>query len=130
MADTVTTNTLVARTSGLTLVRTGISDGTGESNVALIDKSTLKNLRNDEPSKLRILRVEWSIQGHKYLKLSFDHTNDDTVLVLGTGWGQLDFTECGGLPDPASTGGTGDLLLTVPSGVSTGSYTLKMEVCY
>jgi hypothetical protein len=127
MADTVTSQVLVSGPRRHVVVLTGVSDGTGESGVVKIDKSTLKDATGAEPSTLSIQKIQWTSQGFTYLKLSFDHTTDDTALVL-SGDGCLDFSSYGGLKDPASAGGTGDLLLTSIGATAGDSYTIVLDV--
>lgn len=103
---------------------TNVSDGTGESGVQKIDISALPGA----PTAVRITRVWYSIYGGS-VRVLFDHDTDDTVLVLG-GSGHLDFRCFGGIPDPASTGGTGDIRFTTVGTVANDTYTIVMEVSY
>ena len=127
MADTVTSQTLLSGPRRHVVVLTGVSDGTGETSVVKVDKSTLKDAAGSEPSALSIQKVQWTAQGFTYLKLSFDHTTDDTALVL-SGDGCLDFSSYGGLKDPASTDVTGDLLLTSVGAAAGDTYTILLDV--
>lgn len=128
MADAVTTAVLAAGPRNASVLLTCISDGTGEAAVVKVDKSGLSNALGVEPSRLTILAVEWSMQGFTYLKLAFDHTADDTALVLGPGYGELCMRKVGGLKDPASAGGTGDLLLTSVGATAGDSYTVLLHL--
>lgn len=127
MADATTSRVLVSGPRRYAVVLTAISDGTGESGVVKIDKSTLKDALGAEPSTLTIQKLQWTMQGYTYIKLAFDHTADDAAVVIA-GDGCLDFTAYGGLKDPASTGGTGDLLLTTVGHASGDSYTIVLDV--
>lgn len=127
MADAVTSQVLVSGPRRYAVVLTGISDGTGESAVAKIDKSTLTDAIGAEPSTLAIQKLQWTMQGYTYIKLAFDHTTDDTAVVIA-GDGCLDFAAYGGLKDPASAGGTGDLLLTTVGHTAGDSYTILLDV--
>ena len=128
MADAVTTRVLFNEGQHYSAVFTNASDGTGESAVVKVDKSALVDARGVEPDKLRIMKAEWSIQGIPRVIIAFDHNTDDTVLVLGAGTGKMCFEKQGGLVDPASAGGTGDILFTVAAGATTGSYTIKLDI--
>lgn len=127
MADAVTTKVLDNGGRNYTVICTNLSDGTGESAVVKADKSTLTNIAGNEPSLFRIMDVAWTIQGFSYVKIAFDHTTDDTALILN-GSGGLSFESVGGLVDPNSSGGTGDIVLTAPSGSSGASYTIVMQL--
>lgn len=126
MADTVTTQMIRSTPHKLALVLTGISDGTGETNVVKIDKSALTDANGSEPHHLVIDAVEYAINGMA-VKLSFDHTADDTALVL-SGTGNMYFESLGGLHDPVSSGGTGDLLLSTLGHSSGDTYTLMLQL--
>jgi hypothetical protein len=127
MADAVTTQILDNGGRNYTVILTNLSDGTGEIAVVKIDKSTLTTIGGDEPSALKIVDIAWVIQGFDYVKLAFDHTADDTALVLA-GNGGLSFDAVGGLSDPKSAGGTGDIVLTAPAGTVGASYTIVMQL--
>ena len=127
MADAVTSKLIQAGPRNRVLLLTCISDGTGGA-VTVLDKSTLALLDGSEPEGIAIQSVQWTMQGFTYLKLAWDHTADDTALVLGPDRGKLCFRDFGGLTDPASTGGTGDLLLTVVGAASGDSYTLLLHL--
>ena len=129
MADTVTSQVLLSGARQHVVALTGISDGTGETAVAKIDKSTLKDINGNEPSALTIQKVQWTTQGFTYLKLAFDHATDDAAVVLA-GDGCLDFSGYGGLKDPASAGGTGDLLLTSVGAAAGDTYTVVLDVTF
>ncbi len=130
MADAVTTNVISSQTKGRRYIAhlTGISDGTGETNVVKVDKSTLTAPTGAEPSRLGILSIRWNAQNFSYIKLSTDHTTDDVLMVL-TGNGYDCFEPYGALYDPNSAGGTGDLLLSSVGGVSGSTYDITIELC-
>jgi hypothetical protein len=133
MADTVATIVIedYALSAYRTVHLTCISDGTGESNVVKIDKSTISTAPDGaEPAALDILWVRWNIQGISYVKLSWDHTTDAVAMVL-SGNGYEEFrNQRGDVPllDPRTAGDTGDLLLTSVGAVSGGSYDITICV--
>lgn len=109
-----------------------ISDGTGESAVIKVDKSTLLASDGAEPASLDIASARWCIQGFTRVTLLWDHTTDDTALVL-TGSGYDDFVNGPysdrtpkGLADPRSSGQTGDILLTTTGAVSGATYDITL----
>lgn len=130
MADATTSTVIFNDGRNLCLLLTNVSDGTGESNVVKVDLSALTRHGGDVPDHLVIDTARWSISGFQWVKLAFDHTADDVALVLGGGQGKVCLADVGGLHDPKSAGGTGDLLLTtgpVGSGIH-GTYTIKLHL--
>jgi hypothetical protein len=130
MADTVTTQIIDNGGRNYTVVLTNISVGTGESAIIKVDKSGLLNALGQIPTLLRIRKVQWCIAGFAYVRLHWDHTTDDTALVLTAGVGELCFEHLGDLPDPNTAGDTGDLLLTaVPiTSATQAAYTIVLEL--
>jgi hypothetical protein len=135
MADAVTSNIVNGR-DVLMVHLTNVSDGTGESAVVKVDKSAYVAADGAEPASLDIERVRWNIQGFTFIKLLWDHTTDDTALVL-SGSGYEDFrgedgpngtTTPKGLPDPRSSGGAGDILLTTQGAAANASYDITLWV--
>jgi hypothetical protein len=133
MADTVTTKVIedYAKSAYYTVHLTGISDGTGESNVVKIDKSAIEVAQdNAEPAAIDILAVEWNNQGFSYAKFSWDHDTDETALVLpGGSGGYRTFQKSKSewyLKDGRGAGGTGDLLLTTVGMASGASYDITL----
>ena len=117
MADTVDVRVMFSSKRHYHVRLVNHSDGTGESAVVKIDKSTLTGPDGTEPGRIVIEEVTYSVNGFEGVKLLWDHNTDDEALML-SGSGYYDFRPSAGLIDPASTGGTGDLLLTT---VSTGA---------
>jgi hypothetical protein len=105
---------------------TNVSDSTGESAVAKIDISTLTNPNGKVCTSFTIDRIEYNIQGFTSVRLFWDHTTDDEIAVLPAGAGVLDWSVLGGKADPASSGGTGDVLLTTAGAVSGATYDLTI----
>jgi hypothetical protein len=128
MADTVDTIVQLSGKNRYFVRLYNVSDGTGETNVIKVDKSTLTNVNGVEPTKLNLVSVQWSIQGFSSVRLAWDHTTDDEMVVLGSGQGYMDFSEAGALADPGSTGATGDVLLTTGGAVSGASYNIVLEL--
>ena len=125
MADAVDTLTVFAGKKRQVYRFTNVCDGIGESAVVKIDKSTLVNTQGLEPAKIIIEEIQWSIQGFTSVRLLWDHTTDDEIVVLGTGQGaMLTMPEFQGLVDPASAGGTGDVLLTTAGNFSGSTYNI------
>lgn len=132
MADTVLT-TVVGNTPTHYVVHLlNISDGTGESAVSKTTKSALLSTLGIAPVALDIEKVRWNIQGMASVRILWDHTTDDRALVLsGSGFDDFrgddtDTNFVGGLRDPVSAGGTGDILVTTDGAVSGGSYDITL----
>lgn len=122
MADAVATNTIYSGINRKVLAFTNVSDGVGESAVQKVDISAL----NGGPAKVRINKVNWACDGMA-VRVLFDHDTDDTALVL-SGQGEMCFKKWGGYHDPASAGGTGDILFTTIGHSANDSYTVVMEI--
>jgi hypothetical protein len=139
MADAVSTNVIYEDTKQYVVHLTGVSDGTGESAVAKVDKSAIGvAVGGAEATALDIERVDYTITGFTSVKITWDHAADSPGLLL-TGANSLDFTGLGslyggrgilrdairtsGLKDPKTADSTGDILLT-SSATSGGAYAI------
>jgi len=119
MADAVTSQVLVSNKTKYVGAFTNISDGTGESDVTKVDISGLIGA----PTKVKINEVWFAIFGMS-VEITTDHTADDTVLTL-TGTGYFNFAiPFGGIVDPASAGGTGDVLFTTIGHAANDTYSI------
>jgi hypothetical protein len=120
MADTVDVKTVFSGRNRHVLHLTNISDGTGESGVVKLDISTLVGPDGTPPTKTVIEELQWSIRGFSDVRLFWDHDVDDEIDILAAGSGYFNYIGAGGLVDPGSTGGTGDIILTT-SGTAVGN---------
>lgn len=130
MADTIVSHVLESTDNVHTVVISNLSDGTGAAYLA-VDKSAM-TIKGTNPAvavgHMAIEKVQWNNTGFTSILLSWDHDTDDTALYLGAGQGELDFSSFGGLHDPQSAGGTGDLLVT-PAGATAGDvYTIILQL--
>jgi hypothetical protein len=125
MADTVDTKVIRNATGHYVARFTNESDGTGESGVTKIDISTLTTATGAVPTYSKIERIEYSVWGFNYVTLRWDHTTDDEIAVL-KGNGIIDTSMDGGMVDPKSAGGTGDILLTTDGGADGSGYDLTI----
>ena len=129
MADVVDSQVMVNNPRKYVVRLTNVSDGTGESLVVKVDRSTLTNSKGTEPGALLIRSVQWSINGFSSVRFYWDAATDDEALMLATGNGYMDFTEFGGgLQDPLSATNVGDLLLTTAGNTSGATYTIVLEL--
>lgn len=133
MADTVTSIVLADTPYHYGVHLTCVSDGTGESAVVKVDKSAIKKAAGgSEAAALDIESVRWAIQGFSAVKLLWDHTADDTAMVLaGSGYDEfprptLDQALSACLKDPGSAGGAGDVLLTSTGAASGATYDITL----
>ena len=102
------------------------SDGTEESAVVKIDKSGLTGpLIGIEPTSLRVDEIECDIQGFNYVQLEWDHDTNDKIVTLSDS-GYFDFRDIGGLKDPVSAGGTGDIVITTDGAADGASYSITL----
>jgi hypothetical protein len=121
MADAVVVRTVSKGQRKIVLQLTCISDGTGEAAVIKQAVSGLTKAKGDTVTNLRIDEIKWDVQGFTSVRLLWDHTTDDVAMIM-SGKGSASFEHVGGLVDPRSTGGTGDLLLTSVGAVSGATY--------
>ena len=150
MADAVVTAQMfpaVGQAASTVIVHmSNISDGTGESAVKKVDIATILNYFGVKPSGLRIEQVSYSIQGFKFVQLTWDRTaGANTAMVLGTGQdfrdfrglragdsgsagGAQDFTKIGGIADPSAgnADGKGSILLTTNTNAAGNSYDITL----
>lgn len=126
MVDTVTSTTLFNDKKRLVMQFTNLSDGSGESAVVKVDKSTFTGLDGTEPSSLAIEKIEGEVVGMS-VKIYADHSTDVQIALLQTGPICLDYTEIGGLQTSGS-GETGDITFTTSGHTSGDSYNLKLTM--
>lgn len=129
MADAVVTTVLNSDPRIYAVHLTNICDGTGESAVVKVDRSTLLTSAGAEPNRLVIRSCRWAVQGFTSVRILWDAATDDVAMLL-TNNGYDNFTSVGGLRDPRSTTNVGDILLTTNGNVSGATYdiTLVLEL--
>ena len=125
MADTVTVKTIFNSPRKLVVLLTNLSDGTGESNVVKVDKSTFTGLNGSEPSKLVVEKIVYDVSSMRVL-LTWDQTSDETIAVL-QGHGCLNWKKSGGNIG-VNTGGTGDILLTTANQAVGDGYNITLHL--
>ena len=128
MAITADTVTLFSGKRRLAYRFTAVQDGVAadESAVVKVDKSALTGLDGTEPGRLVIEKVRWTMQGFNSVRILFDHDTDDEAVALNGTAGEIDYTSVGGLVDPNSTGGTGDILFTTQGGAANATYNIDL----
>ncbi len=80
-------------------------------------------------TKVRIKKLRWGISGQMTVQLAFDHNTDDVGIIMA-GSGHLDEEIDSPISDPASAGGTGDIMLTsiVTSATVGQGYCIYIEI--
>ena len=129
MADAVATQTIQDGAKNAIFRFTNVSDGTGESAVTKIDVSALSNdpMTNKACSSVVIEKIYYQTIGMG-VKILFDASTDDLAWQLAADWTDtLDFSEFG-LPDPLSSGTTGDVKFTTTGHSSGDVYVVVMQV--
>ena len=126
MADAVTTTTLHNSPRRLIVQITNLSDGTGESAVVKVDKSTFTGLNGLEPSSLAIEYIKGLVSGMS-VTLKADRTSDLTIAQIGSGEVNIDFTCAGGF-QTNTAGDTGDIVLTTAGHTAGDTYNLIISM--
>jgi hypothetical protein len=127
MADTVSTKVLLNTRKRLVLQFLNLSDGTGESSVVKVDKSTYTGVSGTEPDHFIVKTIQYACNGMD-VDLSFDRTTDVVIARL-SGLGFNDYTIGGGFGFvDSTTGDTGDILLTTRNHTSGDSYDIIIEL--
>lgn len=126
MADTVNSDVVVDGDRNYVIHLQNVSDGTGESAVKKVDISTLTFSDGRTPTMLKLMEVQYAIQGFTYVQLLWDATTDDEIVTLPVGSGVLSFDGVGGLADPQTTGTTGDVFLTTAGAASGATYDITL----
>lgn len=119
MADAYVAKVLAGGPKTVVVQYTDISDGTGLSDQNILDISTY-TINGAAATKAAIQEVQWAIQGMTNVRIEWDHTTDETALIL-TGNGYKDFSQAGNL-NSTSSGQTGDVLLTTVGAVATATF--------
>lgn len=130
MADTVDTLTVFSGSKKKVYRFTNVSDGTGESDVIKIDRSSLTGPNGDVPTYIVIEELQWSIQGFASVRIEWDDATDDEAIILAPGNGVATWVAVGGLKHPQVPGsaGEGDVLFTTNGGATGSTYSITMVV--
>lgn len=127
MADAVSSKTIFNGSRKLIMQFTNLSDGTGESAVVKVDKSTFTGPNGLEPSSLRIDKIEGEAVGMEVYIYS-DHTTDVPIARIGgLGRFHIDYSPVGGIYTGGS-GDTGDITFTTNGHSSGDSYNIVLHM--
>ncbi len=103
---------------------TGISDGTGESEVTKVDISELRCSNGAVPTRTAVKVLEWDIKDIDSIHLEWDRAPRKTIQVLN-GQGKRSAR----VVDASMAGDrTGDILLTSNGAAAGGSYLITLEI--
>jgi len=130
MADAVTSTTLMDSDRVAIIQLTSTSDGTGEAAVKKIDVSALSDSSTGQAcTGVRLAKIVYSTFGMS-VKLLWDATADTICWDLNADYTtDEDFTEFGGIRNTAaSSGKTGDIMLTTTGHSDGDSYVIVLTV--
>lgn len=103
----------------------GLSDGADDDVGTAVDISTLTGPNGEAVDRLSIQSVEYS--STVAFRLAFDHTANDEIAYMPADSGYLSWEKYGGFTDPASAGGTGDVLITPVGSAADKQMTLTID---
>jgi hypothetical protein len=107
----------------------GTSDGTGESDVVKVDISTLRAVNGASCNRTVIETIEWQIFGIT-CALEWDRAPHERIVTLNANGvessGKMCWKNNGGLVDPGSEDGTGDIILTTTNADAGDTYEITI----
>jgi hypothetical protein len=129
MVDTVTTQTLVDNQTTAVMLFTNLSDGTGESLVTKVNIANLApNALGQACTGVSVQKISTSCHGMEF-RLFWGASSN--VLFFASSQNSqytFDFSNFGGIRNNASTGKTGNILLSTADASSADTYTLILEM--
>lgn len=128
MADVVTSQLMINGPRNLIFKFTNESDGTGESGVVKVDgTSTTIGNRGIAPGiHLKVARIIYDVKGMQ-LRIQWV-ASSPTDMWIASGFGTMDWTYFGGLPNPDNTGANGQISFTTVGATSGANYSITMEM--
>lgn len=130
MADATNVDFVFKGQRHVTVRLSGLSDGTGESQVKKVDLQDLTFSDGLPPDALIIEDVEYGITGYTSVELLFDRDPTPVSAIrLSAGEGKLSYQKHGGLQDPQrDQAGTGNLLLTSNGATNGDMYEILLHM--
>lgn len=119
MADTVTTQTILNGPRHLIMKFTNFSDATGESGVTKVSTAV-------STIHMKIARIEFAITNGS-VRVQWNATSSTDAVILN-GFGTLDYSYFGGLPNPNNAGADGALKFTTVGFAANSSYDITLEM--
>ena len=133
MVDTVTSRVLRDGNNRYSVHLTNVSDGTSETNVVKIDRSSLTGPNGvDAPSKMSIEEIAYDIQGFTAVYLDWDDSTHQ-VGVKMSGQNFMDYRHLSNLTpddhaDQVANPEYGDIILTTVGAASDATYDITITV--
>jgi hypothetical protein len=121
MVDTVTSQVIINGPRNLIMKFTNESDGTGESGVTKVNAGTLGT-----GVHLTVARIIYAINSGS-VRVMWNATAPTDMDII-SGFGTLDYTFFGGLPNPMNTGADGSINVTTVGFTAGSSYTITLEM--
>lgn len=113
----------------VTVRLSGISDGTGETDVIKVRLSDLKTVSGKVPTRTALELIDYLVNGLTIL-LEWDRAPHAEIIRLngngGPDSGKMDYCSIGGKVDPGEDDRTGDILLTSTNADAGDSYDITM----
>ena len=107
---------------------TGLSDGTGETDVVKVRLSDLLKNNGQTPTRTAIEKIVGNVFGMT-VRLEWDRAPNAEIKLLAAGRYNLDYRSVGGLVDPGEEGDrTGNIMLTSLYTDSGDSYDITLTV--
>lgn len=128
MADAVNTDVLFSGNNKYIARFTNNSDGTGESGVTKIDRSSLTGPDGTEAGKIVIEEIQYDVQGFENVEIYWVDSGGNEPLAILAGQGIKEYKRFGGLvPAVAGSGTDGDIIFTtVGTPAATDSYDITL----
>jgi len=115
-------------TRKVTVNMSGLSDGTGETDIVKVRLTDLMKHGGDTPTRTAIEAIQGNIQGMTVL-LEWDRAANAQIKMLTPGQYDLDYRPEGGIVDPGESGDrTGNIILTSLYADSGDSYDITLTV--
>lgn len=131
MADTTTSTKIYEDSNIVRYHITSTSDGTGETDKIIADKSALLSAAGlAEPASLSLLDIRCSMQGYQKLTLEWKHTSDVVAAIISSSSYMEDFgaiSDQKGKEDSGS-GSTGDFVVTTSGQASGASFDMTITL--
>ena len=108
---------------------TGVFNTTDESNVVVIDRSTLTGPGGVLPGRIRVDEITWAVGvGFDYVLLDWDDATDEVIEYL-QGQGYMDYRPYGGksMTGDPTTDTEGDIQLSTSGGAAGDTYSILLH---
>ena len=108
---------------------TGAFSAADETDVVVVDRSTLLTANGNTPNKIRVNEITWAVGvGFDYVLLEWDDGTDEAIEYL-QGQGYMDYSMFGGKSPAADPGSAteGDIILTTSGGATGDTYSILLH---